>query len=129
MTGKMYSETLARVAWGLVFVGFNVTFLMQFVLGSRGMPRRYYDYLPQFQFLHQVSSIGSYVLGLGFLIMLYMFVNSWRRGAVASANPWGSAGYEWMTSSPPPVHNFHDSPVMTRGPYDYLALHREQKTI
>jgi cytochrome c oxidase subunit 1 len=112
-----------------VFLGFNMTFFTQFILGSRGMPRRYYDYLPHFQPLHAFSSIGAYVLGIGFLIMLYMFIDAIRNGKKAPPNPWGSAGYEWMTTSPPHPHNFHETPVMTRGPYDYhLATDEELST-
>ncbi|MGE0785915.1 MAG: cytochrome c oxidase subunit I [Sandaracinaceae bacterium] len=126
MTGKMYEEGLAKVAFGLVFLGFNMTFLTQFVLGSQGMPRRYYDYLDHFQPLHGFSSVGSYVLGAGFLVMAVMFIRSLIRGEKAPPNPWGSAGYEWQTASPPTLHNFHHTPVITRGPYDYhLATDEE----
>ncbi|MFK7988671.1 MAG: cytochrome c oxidase subunit I [Sandaracinaceae bacterium] len=126
MTGKMYDETLAKIAFGFVFTGFNMTFLTQFVLGSQGMPRRYYDYLDHFQPLHGFSSIGSYVLGLGFVIMAGMFIKSLLNGEKAPANPWGSAGFEWMTASPPIAHNFHHIPVIDRGPYDYhLATDEE----
>jgi cytochrome c oxidase subunit 1 len=129
MFGRMYDERLARIAFTLVFLGFNMTFFTQFVLGSRGMPRRYYDYLPHFQPLHAFSSVGAYVLGVGFLIMLYMFVDAIRNGPKAPPNPWGSAGYEWMTTSPPHPHNFAETPVMTRGPYDYhLATDEELYT-
>jgi cytochrome c oxidase subunit 1 len=119
MTGKLYDETMARVAWFLVFVGFNITFLTQFVLGSRGMPRRYYDYLPQYHMLHAVSTIGSWVLGLGFLVMLAMFIRSLTSGAKSPANPWGSAALEWQTATPPPLANFVKEPKVVRGPYDY----------
>jgi cytochrome c oxidase subunit 1 len=129
MFGRMYDERLARLAFALVFVGFNMTFFTQFILGSRGMPRRYYDYLPHFQPLHAFSSVGAYVLGVGFLIMLFMFIRSLQNGAKAPPNPWGSAGYEWATQSPPITHNFHHTPVMTRGPYDYhLATEEELST-
>ena len=126
MTGKLYSEPTARVAWFLVFVGFNVTFMSQFVLGSRGMPRRYYDYLPQYQQLHATSTVGSWILGMGFFIMLGMFIRSLVSGAKASANPWGSAALEWQTPSPAPLGNFEKEPIITRGPYDYhLATEAE----
>jgi cytochrome c oxidase subunit 1 len=126
MFGRMYDETLARVAFALVFIGFNMTFFTQFVLGSQGMPRRYYDYLPHFQPLHGFSSVGSLVLGVGFLVMAVMFVRSLTSGKKAPPNPWGSAGYEWATASPPIEHNFHEQPVMKRGPYDYhLATDEE----
>jgi cytochrome c oxidase subunit 1 len=126
MTGKMYDETLAKIAFVFVFVGFNMTFLTQFVLGSQGMPRRYFDYLDQFQPLHGFSSIGSYVLGVGFLIMGFMFLKSLLSGEKASPNPWGSAGYEWQTASPPIMHNFHHTPVIDRGPYDYHLATEEE---
>jgi cytochrome c oxidase subunit 1 len=126
MTGKMYNETLARIAFVLVFVGFNVTFFSQFIMGSQGMPRRYYDYLDQFQPLHMASSGGAYILGLGFIIMLWMFVKSLMSGEKAPPNPWGSAGYEWMTTTPVHPHNFADPPVMTRGPYDYHLCKEEE---
>jgi len=119
MTGKMYNETVARIAFGFVFIGFNVTFFSQFLLGSQGMPRRYYDYLDQYQPLHMTSSGGAYILGVGFVIMGAMFLHSLFKGKKASENPWGSAGYEWMTSTPPHPENFAETPVMTRGPYDY----------
>jgi cytochrome c oxidase subunit 1 len=126
MFGRMYDETLARVAFALVFLGFNMTFFTQFVLGSQGMPRRYYDYLPHFQPLHGFSSVGSLVLGVGFLVMAFMFIRSLMNGKKAPPNPWGSAGYEWQTASPPIEHNFHETPVMRRGPYDYhLATEAE----
>ena len=126
MTGKMYSERLAQIAFALVFIGFNVTFMTQFVLGSRGMPRRYYDYLPQYQQLHQISTVGSWILGLGFLVMLYMFSVSLKSGKKAPRNPWGSAALEWTTATPPVLQNFSHEPVITRGPYDYhLATEKE----
>jgi cytochrome c oxidase subunit 1 len=126
MFGKMYDETMARVAFVLVFIGFNLTFFPQFLLGSHGMPRRYYDYLPHFQNLHVVSSIGAFTLLVGFLIMAAMFIQSLSSGRKAPRNPWGSAGYEWLTESPPIEHNFHHQPVMERGPYDYhLATEAE----
>ncbi|HEY8429725.1 MAG TPA: cytochrome c oxidase subunit I, partial [Sandaracinaceae bacterium] len=119
IVGKMYDERLAKIAFAFVFIGFNMTFLTQFVLGSQGMPRRYYDYLDQFQPLHGFSSIGSYVLGVGFVIMGVMFVLSLLKGPKAPPNPWGSAAFEWRTASPPIEHNFHHTPVVDRGPYDY----------
>ncbi len=125
-TGKMYNERLAQIAFALVFLGFNVTFLSQFVLGSRGMPRRYYDYLPEFQQLHQVSTIGSWMLGAGFTVMLVMFIQSLQSGKKAPRNPWGSAALEWQTTTPIPFHNFLEQPVVTRGPYDYHLATEEE---
>jgi cytochrome c oxidase subunit 1 len=127
MFGKMYSERLAQIAFALVFIGFNTTFMAQFVMGSRGMPRRYYDYLPQYTIFHQISTVGSWILGLGFLVMLYMFIQSLASGKKAPRNPWGSAALEWQTGNPiPPLANFTKDPVVTRGPYDYhLATEAE----
>ena len=119
MTGRMYPESMGRVSCALVFVGFNVTFLTQFILGSKGMPRRYYDYLPQFQTLHQVSTVGSWILATGFVIMAGYLLASLKYGAVAPANPWGGLTLEWQTSSPPPLHNFEKQPNTKIGPYDY----------
>ena len=119
ITGKLYNEIVAKIAFVFVFVGFNMTFLTQFVLGSQGMPRRYYDYLDHFQPLHGFSSIGSYVLGIGFAIMLFMFIKSLVNGEKSPPNPWGSAGFEWSSTSPPHHLNFAEPPVIQRGPYDY----------
>jgi cytochrome c oxidase subunit 1 len=118
-TGKLYDESLARIGWFFVFIGFNITFISQFIMGSRGMPRRYYDYLPQFEIFHQASTVGSYVLGVGFVVLLYMFIRSLQSGKQAPRNPWGSAALEWMTPTPPPTFNFVKGPVLTRGQYDY----------
>ncbi|MDH5491138.1 MAG: cytochrome c oxidase subunit I [Myxococcales bacterium] len=126
MTGKMYSEKLAITAWFFVFVGFNVTFISQFIMGSQGMPRRYYDYQDQYQPLHMSSSGGAYILGVGFLIMGYMFLKSLRSGEKAPPNPWGSAGFEWQSTSPPHPHNFAEEPTMNRGPYDYPLATEEE---
>ncbi len=119
--GRTYSEKWARVAAVLVFVGFNATFLPQFLLGSRGMPRRYYNYLPQFQPLHVASTLGSWILALGFLIMAAYLIASLRKPLNAPPNPWRALGLEWKTASPPPTHNFDSVPVVTGGPYEYSA--------
>jgi cytochrome c oxidase subunit 1 len=116
--GKMYDEKQGRIGAALVFIGLNVTFFPQFIMGSRGMPRRYYNYLPEFQDLHQLSTIGAYILGLGFLLTAYSLVQSLRKGPPAPANPWGSRTLEWTIPSPPPYYNFHHPPTVTRGPYD-----------
>ena len=119
MTGRMYNETWGRIGAVLVFIGFNVTFMTQFLMGSRGMPRRYYNYLDQFQQLHAFSTYGSWILGLGLLINAIGLIVSLWTGARASANPWGGTTLEWATQSPPIKHNFHDAPVLDRLPYDY----------
>ncbi len=119
MTGKMYDDTKGKIACGLVFVGFNMTFFTQFFLGSRGMPRRYYTYLDQFQPLHAFSTYGSWVLGAGLFLVLYTFLESLWKGEKAPRNPWGGRSLEWMTASPPPTENFHRTPTVTHGPYDF----------
>jgi cytochrome c oxidase subunit 1 len=120
MTGKMFNETAGRIAAALVFVGFNLTFFPQFILGSQGMPRRYYDYLPEFQPLHQVSTYGSWVLSAGLFLILGYLVASLFSKKRAPANPWGALTLEWThTTSPPHPHNFETTPIVTRGPYDY----------
>ena len=126
ITGKLYSETVAKIAWGFVFVGFNVTFIAQFIMGSRGMPRRYYDYLPEFEIFHKISTIGSWILGVGFLTMLGMFIHSLAKGKKSTRNPWGSAALEWQTPTPPPLANFIKVPTITRGPYDYHLATEEE---
>ncbi len=119
MFGRLYSEKWARVAALLIFVGFNVTFLPQFLMGSRGMPRRYYNYVAEFQPLHTVSTIGSWILAVGLFLVAAYLLASLRKAPDAPANPWDARGLEWTTPSPPPVHNFDTTPVVTRGPYDY----------
>jgi cytochrome c oxidase subunit 1 len=119
ITGRMYDERPARVAVALVFVGFNVTFFTQFLLGSRGMPRRYYNYVDQFQTLHMISTVGSWLIGLGFFIMAWYLFRSLKNGPKAPKNPWGGRSLEWETESPPPTENFYETPVVTHGPYDF----------
>jgi cytochrome c oxidase subunit 1 len=115
----MYNETLAKTAAAIIFVGFNTTFFPQFVLGSQGMPRRYYNYIPQFEMLHKTSTVGSWILGVGFLLVAAYLVHSLIKGAKAPSNPWGARTLEWMSASPPPTENFTYSPVVTHHPYDF----------
>ena len=119
MTGKMYNEFQAKIGAALIFIGFNMTFLPQFIMGSQGMPRRYYNYIDQFTVFHQTSTIGSYILGVGFLLIAYYLFVSLFKGEKAGANPWGSRGLEWQATSPPDFHNFDHTPVIINGPYDY----------
>lgn len=119
MTGKMYNEFQAKIGAVLIFIGFNVTFLPQFIMGSQGMPRRYYNYIDQFTIFHQTSTIGSYILGVGFLLIAYYLAKSLFKGEKAGSNPWGSRGLEWQATSPPDFHNFDHTPVVINGPYDY----------
>jgi len=119
MTGRMYTEKWAALGCVLVFIGFNMTFLTQFFLGSRGMPRRYYNYLDQYQPLHAFSTYGSWVLGAGLFLTAINLLMSLRKPMDAPDNPWGGTTLEWKTSSPPIEHNFEDQPVLDRAPYDY----------
>lgn len=119
MTGKMYSEFWGRISAVIIFIGFNVTFLPQFIMGSQGMPRRYFNYIEQFQSMHQLSTIGSYMLGVGFLIIGVYLLHSLFKGEKATSNPFGARTLDWMTSSPPAHHNFNYTPVVYHGPYDY----------
>ncbi len=119
ITGKMYKEGIAKVAAAVLFVGFNITFLPQFVLGSQGMPRRYYNYIEQFTSLHQLSTVGTWIMLVGFVMIAIYLVQSLRNGTKAPSNPWNARSLEWMTSSPPPSENFTYTPVVTHGPYDF----------
>jgi len=117
--GRLYSEFWARVGALLIFIGFNMTFFSQFILGAKGMPRRYSTYLDQYQPLHGFSSVGSFVLGAGFVVMAVYLIYSLFRGKPAGNNPWGGLTLEWTTTSPPPPENFIETPKITHGPYDY----------
>jgi cytochrome c oxidase subunit I len=119
ITGKTYNEKLARSTAIIIFVGFNMTFLAQFILGYLGMPRRYHLYPPEFQIWNIISSMGAGVLGLGYLLPMIYLPLSLFRGQPAAANPWQAKGLEWQVSSPPPPHNFEKTPVVTEEAYAY----------
>ena len=121
MFGKMFSEAGGRFSALLVFFGFNLTFLPQFVLGSRGMPRRYATYDPEFAFLHQMSTYGAFLLGVGILVAAVVLIISLFNGKRAPANPWGGATLEWHCTSPPPFFNFERAPAVG-DPYDFLDV-------
>lgn len=130
MFGRMYNEKAGLLSSFLVFTGFNVTFFSQFILGSKGMPRRYHSYdgvqeelMNTFQILHQWSTVGSYILGLGLFIALGTLIQGALNGKAAPKNPWLGGSLEWITDSPPDAHNFHDDPVVTSGPYEYPSAH------
>jgi cytochrome c oxidase subunit 1 len=122
ITGKMYNEKLGMFAGFLVFIGFNLTFFVQFIIGAQGMPRRYYTYLPEWQWGHVTSTIGSYVLALGLFITLGYLIASLFSGRKAPVNPWGGISLEWETATPPIEHNFHDQPIVKNGPYDFPEI-------
>jgi len=119
MFGRMVNETFGRLSFFLIFTGFNVTFFPQFVLGAKGMPRRYFDYLPEFEHLNQISTVGSFMIGAGFVIVFIAIVHALLKGEKAGDNPWGAKTLEWTTSSPPPHENFLKTPIVTAGPYEY----------
>ena len=119
ISGRLYPDLWARLAAVIIFVGFNLTFFPQFMLGYLGMPRRYAVYPAEFQVLNVMSSAGASVLAVGYLIPLIYFVWSMRYGPVAGPNPWGATGLEWQTPSPPPTENFEEIPVVTEDPYNY----------
>ena len=121
MTGKMFSETWGRISCAIVFIGFNVAFLPQFVLGSRGMPRRYATYDPEFAELHQWSTFGALLLGVGLFVAWGVMIWSYLYGKNAPANPWGGATLEWTCTSPPPFYNFERPPVVG-DPYDFSHI-------
>ncbi len=119
MTGRMYSEFWGKLSALIVFVGFNLTFFPQFLLGYMGMPRRYHAYPEEFQILNVLSTAGASVLGLGFLLPVFYLLLSLKKGKVAGRNPWGAKGLEWETDSPPPTLNFDETPVVTTEAYNY----------
>ncbi len=119
ITGRLYPDGWARFAALIIFVGFNLTFFPQFVLGYLGMPRRYAVYPAEFQVLNVMSSAGASILGIGYLIPLIYLIWSIRYGPVAGPNPWGAKGLEWETPSPPPTENFEEIPVVTEEAYAY----------
>jgi cytochrome c oxidase subunit 1 len=119
MTGKLYSEKSALVGFVLVLLGFNLTFFPQFILGSQGMPRRYWAYLPEFTHLNRMSTYGSWVLAVGFVWTAIYLWRGMRSGAPAGDNPFESNTLEWQSPSPPPHDNFIKTPVVTEWPYEY----------
>ena len=119
MTGRMYPEWIAKFAAFTIFVGFNLTFFPQFLLGYLGMPRRYHAYPEEFQVLNVMSSAGASILAVGYLLPLFYLIWSLRYGRVAGSNPWRATGLEWTTPSPPPTENFPETPVVTKEAYHY----------
>jgi cytochrome c oxidase subunit I len=119
ITGRLYPDLWARIAAAIVFIGFNLTFFPQFVLGYWGMPRRYAVYPAEFQFLNIMSSAGASVLAVGYIIPLIYLTWSMRYGPPAGRNPWGAKGLEWTTLSPPPTENFDVPPLVTEDAYNY----------
>ena len=125
ISGRMYPEGWGRLAALLIFFGFILTFLPQFVLGYLGMPRRYHQYPDEYQVLNVMSSAGASILGVGYVIPLVYFLWALGYAPKAGPNPWGATGLEWATTSPPPEFNFAETPVVTLPPYIYSRKETE----
>jgi cytochrome c oxidase subunit 1 len=125
MFGRMYNETTGKWAWAVTFLGFNLTFFVQFIAGTQGMPRRYATYLDQYTMYHHISTLGSYILTIGLFMILVNWIMA-KRGKRAPANPWGGNQLEWHTNSPPPHENFKYDPVGT-DPYHYHDWKYDEK--
>ena len=119
MSGRLYNEKWGLSSAIIIFIGFNITFLAQFVLGYMGMPRRYASYPEEFQLWHQISTMGTALLGFGYILPLVYLPISLVKGKISGPNPWQAKGLEWITASPPPQHNFAETPVVTEEAYNY----------
>jgi cytochrome c oxidase subunit 1 len=119
ITGRMYPEVWGKIAAATIFLGFNLTFFPQFILGYVGMNRRYHAYAPEFQVLNVFSTAGASILAVGYILPIIYLLWSLRYGQRVGNNPWNATGLEWTTASPPPTHNFDETPVVTWEAYDY----------
>jgi cytochrome c oxidase subunit 1 len=119
MFGRMYDWKKATWAWLILFIGFNVLYFPMLILGWEGMPRRYYDYPPQFHTLHLISTIGSWILIAGLIWIFFNLLQALRKGQKAGDNPWDGATLEWQIPSPPPMNNFEKIPTVKKGPYEF----------
>jgi cytochrome c oxidase subunit 1 len=122
ISGRMYPEGWGRLAALIIFIGFNLTFFPQFLVGYLGMPRRYWQYPPEFQVYNVLSTAGASILAIGYLLPLVYLLWSLRYGKLAPDNPWQATGLEWRTSSPPPTFNFDETPVVTWEAYEYDTM-------
>lgn len=126
MFGKMYNEKISQICVGGMTFGFMMLYFPFFILGYQGMPRRYYDYLPEFTTLHIVSTVGSWILVASILLLIWNLIKGLKSNTKAEVNPWGGRSLEWTVPSPPPLENFDTIPVITGGAYDYHLLEHEQ---
>lgn len=127
MYGRMYSNNWAYWGWGFTFVGFNVLYFPLFIIGIQGMPRRYFDYLPQFRTGHMISTIGAFILITGLIIMVSNLIYHRRKGAIAPANPWKGVTLDWLIPSPPPLENFDEIPEIKHKPYLFDSTKTEDQ--
>lgn len=127
MFGRMFNKKVSYMAWVVIFIGFNMLYFTMFILGYKGMPRRYYDALPEFHNLHVVATVGSWILVTGLLIMLINLLVGFRKGERAPMNPWGGTTLEWTVSTPPPLENFHEIPLVEHEPYYHGNKEKEMK--
>jgi cytochrome c oxidase subunit I len=128
MFGRMYKRTTSLVGFWLLFVGFNLLYFPMFIMGWLGMPRRYYDYLPEYTTYHFISTIGSWVLIIGLIVMFTNLIKSIKSGQIVTArNIWGGETLEWQIETPPTFENFHEIPTITEGPYEYK--HNEDRKV
>ena len=118
-TGRLYNKKMATVAWGLLFAGFNILYFSMKIVGLRGMPRRYFDYLPEFHLMNLIATVGSWILAAGLGLMFFNLIRGALKGEKAGDNPWGAKTLEWTLPSPLPHVNFKEEPVITKGPYDF----------
>jgi cytochrome c oxidase subunit 1 len=126
ITGRMYPEKLGQLAALIMYIGFNLTFFPQFVMGYLGMPRRYHGYPDEFQIYHILSTAGASILAVGYFLPLLYLIWSLKHGKKAPPNPWNATGLEWQSASPPPKHNFEQIPIVTGPPYQYSAEAEEE---
>ena len=126
MTGKMFSEKMGKFVFWLAFIGYNGTFIPQFVMGSQGMPRRYHEYLPKYEVWHQMSSYSSFLFGLSLFGILFYLLHSLKSGKTAPHNPWDAVSMEWECATPPIEHNFIGQPICKHGPYDFQINQTEK---
>lgn len=119
MFGRMFNEKRATLAWALLFIGFNILYFTFLIMGWLGMPRRYYDFLPQFHTWHVVATVGSWILVAGVLLMFWNLLVALRHGEKAPDNPWGGVSPEWDIASPPPLENYEEIPTFTGKAYDF----------
>jgi cytochrome c oxidase subunit 1 len=122
MTGRMFNEKAGIGVFILAFISYNMTFAPQFVMGAQGMPRRYHEYLPQFEIWHQISSYASFTFGFSLFCILGYLLYSLKNGVKSPQNPWGGVSMEWETATPPIEHNFEGQPICSKGPYDFPEI-------